>query len=315
MIGGGADDRQAERDVDAFLEMERLQRDQRLVVIHAQCRVILRAGGGVEHRIGREGTGHEPSLGAQRGDRRLDDFDLLAPDHPAFTGVRIERRHREARPLDPEILLQATQRRPPARLDQRAGQHPRYLAQRHVDRHRHRPQRRSGEHHRDIRCRHAATLGDEFGLAGMGKADRVELLLADRRGYDCARGARSRQAHRQFERIERGVRPGERRLARLPRLGRGDRQHRQAMIERRIGLARVVDDNQFAVPHGRDRARITDRDERRQAERVTVIPAFRDNFGTDPCRIAKRYRERQWAVACQETYLKSMIASRRRSRR
>ena len=43
MIGRGADDRQAERDVDAFVEMQRLQRDQRLVVIHAQGRVVVGA--------------------------------------------------------------------------------------------------------------------------------------------------------------------------------------------------------------------------------------------------------------------------------
>ena len=42
MVGRGADDRQAQRDVDAFLEMERLQRDQRLVMVHAKRRVVAR---------------------------------------------------------------------------------------------------------------------------------------------------------------------------------------------------------------------------------------------------------------------------------
>ena len=48
MVGGSADDRQAERDVDAFLEMQRLQWDQGLVVVHAQSAVVARPGLGVE---------------------------------------------------------------------------------------------------------------------------------------------------------------------------------------------------------------------------------------------------------------------------
>src|SRR6478735_10702906 len=39
MIGGGAHDRQPERQVHAFVEMESLERDQRLVVIQAERRV------------------------------------------------------------------------------------------------------------------------------------------------------------------------------------------------------------------------------------------------------------------------------------
>ena len=38
VIGRGAHERQAERDVDGVLERERLDRDQRLVVIHADAR-------------------------------------------------------------------------------------------------------------------------------------------------------------------------------------------------------------------------------------------------------------------------------------
>ena len=62
MVGRGADDRQAQRDVDAFLEMQRLQRDQRLVVIHAERRVILGARRGVEHGVGRVRAGDRASL-------------------------------------------------------------------------------------------------------------------------------------------------------------------------------------------------------------------------------------------------------------
>src|SRR6476659_3722612 len=41
MVGRGADDRQPERYVDRILEVERLDRDQSLVVVHAQRRVVI----------------------------------------------------------------------------------------------------------------------------------------------------------------------------------------------------------------------------------------------------------------------------------
>ena len=79
MIGRGADDRQAERDVDRFLEMERLDRDQRLVVVHAQRRIVIGARARAWNMVS-AGWGpvtRQPSA-AKRGDRRLDDLDLLA---------------------------------------------------------------------------------------------------------------------------------------------------------------------------------------------------------------------------------------------
>ena len=72
MVGRGAHDRQAERDVDAFVEMQRLERDQRLVVIHAQRRVVVARGAArMEHGVG----------GVRAGDRRA--FGLRAARSPA----------------------------------------------------------------------------------------------------------------------------------------------------------------------------------------------------------------------------------------
>ena len=52
--------------------------------------------------------------------------------------------------------------------------------QRQMRRDRDRPKRRAGEHHHDVAGRHAAALGDEFGLAGVLEANRVELLFGNR---------------------------------------------------------------------------------------------------------------------------------------
>ena len=119
MIGRGADDRQAERHVDRLLEVQRLDRDQRLVVIHAQRRIIVGARAGVEHGVGGVGAGHPPALGRERGDRRLDDLDFLAAELAAFAGMRVEAGDREPRLGDAEVALQPAQCRAAARFDQR----------------------------------------------------------------------------------------------------------------------------------------------------------------------------------------------------
>src|SRR6266702_8340860 len=105
--------------------------------------------------------------------------------------------------------------------------------------HRHRSQRRTGEHHHDIARRDAAALGYELGLAWMLKADPVKLLLADWPGDDSAGRAGSCQAHRQLERIERAMRASDAGMARDVALGCRHLDQRQRVIERRIGLSRI----------------------------------------------------------------------------
>jgi hypothetical protein len=58
----------------------------------------------------------------KRGDRRLDDLDLLAAEQAAFAGMRIEPGNRQPRLGDSEIALEPAQRRPPARFDQAGGE-------------------------------------------------------------------------------------------------------------------------------------------------------------------------------------------------
>ena len=70
------------------LEVERLQRDQRLVVVHAEHGVVARARRGMEQRVGRQRAARVDALAPQLRDRRRDDLDLLAAERAAFAGMR-----------------------------------------------------------------------------------------------------------------------------------------------------------------------------------------------------------------------------------
>ena len=102
MIGRGADEGQAERDVDAFVEGDGLDRDQRLIVIHRKRGVIAGARPGVEHRVRRMGAARIDPERAQAFDRGADDGIVLLAQRAALAGMGIEAADRDARRRDAE---------------------------------------------------------------------------------------------------------------------------------------------------------------------------------------------------------------------
>ena len=70
MIGRCADEGQAERDVDALVECQRLDRDQRLVVIHADGRVVVRPRAAHERACRPERAGDVDALARSAVERR-----------------------------------------------------------------------------------------------------------------------------------------------------------------------------------------------------------------------------------------------------
>ena len=112
VIGRGAHERQAERHVDGVVEGERLDRDQRLVVIHAQRGVVGRARA-------RRGTWcRRAAVRARRCrrrrsrvDRRRDDRGVLVAERAVLAGMRIEAGDGEARAGDAEAARQGRARR------------------------------------------------------------------------------------------------------------------------------------------------------------------------------------------------------------
>ncbi len=105
VIGRGADDWQAKRQIDRGFEMQRLDRDQRLVVIHAQRSIVIGAGRGVEHGVGGVGAAHSPAFCSECGNGRRDDLHLLGAKAPAFARMRVEPGNGQAGLGDPEVAL------------------------------------------------------------------------------------------------------------------------------------------------------------------------------------------------------------------
>ena len=102
VIGRGAHERQAERHVHRVVEGQRLDRDQRLVVIHAERDVVARARPLVEQRVGRQRPDGVDALRPQLLDRRRHDGAVLLAERAFFAGMRIEPGDRDARARDAE---------------------------------------------------------------------------------------------------------------------------------------------------------------------------------------------------------------------
>src|SRR3974390_1503003 len=102
VIWRGPHKRQAKRNIDGAVEGEGLDRDQRLVVIHAERHVITGARALVEQRIGWQRPKSVNPLRLQPRDCRRHDSPILLTERAALTGMRIEAGDSDAWPRDAE---------------------------------------------------------------------------------------------------------------------------------------------------------------------------------------------------------------------
>ncbi len=203
MVGRGAHEGQSERHVDALLEGERLERHERLVVIHADGRVVGRAGACMEQRIGRMRPGDVEALRPRRFDRRRDDVDLLAAQASVFAGMRVEAGDGKARAPQAEIAAEIARRDLDGGEDQILGQQARDVLERDVDGDRHHFERGACEHHHRMQglflCR--GESGEIFGVSREGEAGAIEHGLGDGVGHDGACRALLHEAHGALDRL------------------------------------------------------------------------------------------------------------------
>ncbi len=107
MVGRGAHEGQAERDVDAMVEGQGLDRDQRLVVIHAERHVVGRARAPAWNMVS-AGSGPRASMPSAR--RRsiagAHDRQIFLAERAVLAGMRVEAGDREPRTRDAEARRQ-----------------------------------------------------------------------------------------------------------------------------------------------------------------------------------------------------------------
>ena len=318
VIGRGADEGQAERDVDAAREVDGLDRDQRLVVIHAERRIVGRARGRMKQRVGRRGAAHLDAVRAQSLDGRCDHAAFLVAHGALLAGMRIECGDGKARARDAEQRLQAGRGDAAHAHDRLRVEGPDRLRQRKMDGDRHDAQLRAGQHHRDLdrmvggaRCE----LGQELGMAGMREARVLQRLFLDRIGGEARDLAGERQRDGAFDGLDRGRRIGGIGMAgpdRRPQAHRQDRQRRGKDAARLGRMGDLLAGERRR--RSRARARQAGRDRREtkngRACRAPAKPGLEGQFAADAGRLAHRDGERRG----RGHGLISMVAARLNSR-
>src|SRR5260221_13317572 len=134
VIDRGADEGQAERDVDAAAEARILQHRQALVVIHRQHAVGLAQALGHEQRIrGDRPLGVDARPGGAR-DGRRDHLDVLAPAGARLAAMRVQPGDEDARPRDAEAVLEIGINDPEGAKNSRSGNAARHIGERQMRR-------------------------------------------------------------------------------------------------------------------------------------------------------------------------------------
>ena len=115
VVGRRADERQAERDVHGLVESQRLCRYQRLIVVHADRRVVGRAR--LRWNIVSAASGPNASTPSAQSlaTAGATISIVLAADRAAFAGMRIETGHRKPGSRNAEPVAKAVGNDPPGR--------------------------------------------------------------------------------------------------------------------------------------------------------------------------------------------------------
>jgi len=239
VIGRSAHERQAERDVDAVIEGERLDRDQRLVVIHTQGNVVAGARASMEQRVGGQRADRVDAFGAQRRDRGGDDVAIFLAERTVLAGVRVQARDGETRFGDAETFDEVARGDAAGFDDQILAQAADDILERQMDGHRHNGQFGRPQQHDRMRGaagRFLGEPGEEFGMARLGETGAIKDVLGDgigdhgggAPGDDVGDGAADRRDRRRRAGVVGCTGPG----ADLD----VERRHRQRMLECRDGV-------------------------------------------------------------------------------
>ena len=206
MVDAGADDRQAQGDIHRIVEMQQLQGNQPLVVVHADHRVAGPLNREVEQGVRAVRSARGDSLLLGRADRRRDQALFLVAEQALLAGVGIERQDRQARALQREAAAQVLGDDAQGLQDGARAEPFRNLPERQMGGHQADPQPFAGQHHHHPFA--AAALGEQLGMPGKGQPGRTDRGLVDRSG-DHARGLlRATAGHGRLHIVDHGPAAG-----------------------------------------------------------------------------------------------------------
>ena len=137
MIDAGPDDRQTERHVHRRIEVEQLQWDQCLIVIHPDHHLELTRHRAMKDGVCRVRAADVDAFAPCSLDRRADQLFLLAAKQPVFTGVGVQAGDGDSRAAPAEVVLEGRAshlNRVQNSLDAQLGRH---IFERDVRRQRH----------------------------------------------------------------------------------------------------------------------------------------------------------------------------------
>lgn len=199
MVRAGPWKWQAQRDIHPFIEGVELERDQTLVMIHAQNAVELALYDAIKKCIRRmraRNLRRTIQGEAKRFNCRRDDIDLFSAQIPILTGVRVQTGNCNTRPTDAANGKERGQEASHShdfRLTQKFWD----IGQRNMRRDKRDGDLAARQAHRKIAD--PATLREEFGLSREIKTCAVHGFLGYRAGNDCLDLSRSGQRDGLFE--------------------------------------------------------------------------------------------------------------------
>nr|GEU28139.1 2-octaprenyl-6-methoxyphenol hydroxylase, putative [Tanacetum cinerariifolium] len=189
VVDRGADQGQAQGDVDAVAERGEFQHRQALVVVHGQHAVGVHQVLGLEQGVGRIRTGNIDAARARRVQRRRDGVDFLAAQVAALARMRVQAAHQDARRCQAELGLEVAVDDVDDAPQPVLAQGGRHVFQRQMgggQRHPQRPpfridvgRQRAGQHHDDLVG--TGALGKILGVAGKRHAGIVDGAFLQRR--------------------------------------------------------------------------------------------------------------------------------------
>ena len=180
VVGARADKWQAKRDIYSFVEGMEFERDEALIVIHAQHSVELAFDGAVENGIRRK-RALEIAVALQVCDGRHDDFYFLEAEIAVFASMGIETGDGDAR-FGNSSGAQEVGEKFSHTDDFGGGEKSWNAGERNMGCDQRNREHAAGEAHGEIFD--SGPMGEEFGLAGKIKSDFVHGALADWAGDD-----------------------------------------------------------------------------------------------------------------------------------